>query len=67
VLQLNSIFSSTGNLAYDWITNKIYFTDAFRRTVEVMDPDTGHRRVLLNFQHDPNKTPRNIILDPLDR
>jgi hypothetical protein len=56
-----------GELAYDWITSKIYFTDSLRRTVEVVDPETGYRRVLLNFQHDTNIVPRNIILDPLNR
>jgi DNA-binding beta-propeller fold protein YncE len=60
-------FSFTGNLAFDWITSKIYFTDTLKRTVEVMDPETSYRKVLLNFEDDPSIAPRNIILDPLNR
>ena len=51
--------SSVGGLAWDWINEKIYWTDSGSRNLEVYDPATGHRKVLIT-----SAAPSGIVLDP---
>lgn len=55
------------SVGYDWISGKVYWTNKVRQTVEVIDPETGIKTVLLNFEDDPGSIPRMIVLDPLER
>ena len=53
-------------MAWDWINKKLYFTDKDRQTVEVLDPETGYSKVLIDF-NDNFILPRRVIVDPLSR
>lgn len=53
---------SPAGLAYDWITDKIYWTDAGTAHIEVANSD-GSLRALLVWE-DLDK-PRDIVVDPL--
>lgn len=46
-------------LAWDWINEKLYWTDISTRNLEVYDPATGHRKVLIYAS-----APSGIVLDP---
>ena len=48
-------------LAVDWISHKIYWTDAYRAHVTVAELDGSKRNVLFS---DDMKKPRGIALDP---
>lgn len=52
-------------IAWDWTTKKIYWTDADERDVEVLDPNSGNRKIL--FRNEPGSIPRAIVLDPTTR
>lgn len=52
-------------IAWDWVNKKLYWTDMGDRDLEVYDPFTGHRKVLLQFAGDSK--PRAIVLDPNTR
>lgn len=49
----------------DWVSNKLYFTDASLNIVGVFDPDRAHYRVLI--QLDGADQPAAIVLDPNNR
>ena len=49
-------------LAWDWINEKLYWADAGTDRIEVYDPSTRHRKVLLNTGSNTN--PADIIVDP---
>lgn len=55
------VFSSDG-LAWDWINQKLYWTDYCKDTIEVYDPVTGNRRVLLDTGSTSNN--KDIVVDP---
>ena len=52
-------------LAWDWVSNKLYWSDACDNDIEVYDPQTGIRRVLVHTGS--NSDPRQIVLDPINR
>ena len=54
--------SHVDGIAWDWINKKLYWTDARHKTVEVLDPVRGHRKLL--FRTGSTSNPRVIVLDP---
>lgn len=61
---INDIFSclvSPAGLAYDWITDKLYWTDAGTNRIEVANAN-GTMRTLLAW--DNIDKPRDIVVDP---
>ena len=54
------------DIAYDWISEKIYWTDAMHQEIEVVDlGGNGDRKILLKTGD--LSTPRAIVLDPTTR
>ena len=51
-------------LAWDWINEKLYWTDSNLRKIEVYDPVTEDRKLLFNTGSNTN--PADIILDPIN-
>ncbi len=49
-------------LAWDWVNKKLYWTDAAEQDIEVLDPQTGYRKVLINTG--AGSMPRAIVVDP---
>ena len=49
-------------IAWDWINEKLYWTDSIQNKIEVYDPDTGYRKLL--FSTGSNTDPADIVLDP---
>ncbi len=47
-------------IAWDWVNEKIYWTDHCEDEIEVYDPVTQHRRVLLTT----GTSPFAILVDP---
>lgn len=60
----NLIFKTEG-LAWDWVNEKLYWSDRCDKDIEVFDPKTGYRKVLL--QTGSGSDPRNIVVDPSTR
>lgn len=60
VLQAHGV--STDGLAVDWVSNKIYFTDAGLDIVGVYDPVSFHYKTLINTGS--STSVRAIVLDP---
>lgn len=56
------ILESPSGIAYDWITNKIYWTDMESNRIEVVKTDGSMRSLLI---WDGLDSPRDIILDPI--
>ncbi len=52
-------------VAWDWINRKLYWVDSENQTLEVIDPSTGYRKVLLKFEN--MERPRAIVLDPVTK
>lgn len=52
-------------IAVDWINEKIYWTDAELRHIEVYEPSTEYRKVLLDTGD--AAIPRAIVVDPRTR
>lgn len=48
-------------VAWDCTTSKLYWTDVGDHDIEVLDPATGHRKVLIETGN--NSAPRAIVLD----
>ena len=44
------------------MNKKLYWTDAEDNDIEVLDPQTGHRKVLISTGN--NSNPRAIVVDP---
>jgi streptogramin lyase len=47
------------------VNEKLYWSDACADDIEVLDPNTGHRQVLVNTG--TGSDPRAIVLDPSTR
>jgi DNA-binding beta-propeller fold protein YncE len=47
-------------LAWDWINEKLYWTDYCQDEIEVYDPVSNYRRVLLST----GTSPYSIVVDP---
>ena len=55
----------TDGIAWDWINEKLYWSDVEHREIEVMDPATGDRMQLLETGSDT--IPRDVAVDPNTR
>ncbi len=55
----------TDGIAWDWLNEKLYWTDTEDREIEVMDIDTMQRRQLIDTGS--GTIPRAIVLDPNTR
>ena len=53
---------SIDGISWDWINEKLYWTDTCNDVIEVYDPATGYRRVLLYTGTNSNN--RDIVVDP---
>ena len=53
----------TESLAWDWINEKLYWTDSRLDKLEVFDPGTGNRTLLFTFD---NTHPQDMVLDPMN-
>ena len=53
----------TDDLAWDWVNQKLYWTDACTDRIEVYDPLNDYRRALISTGLN---NPRGIIVDPLN-
>ncbi len=51
-------------ISWDWINDKLYWTDSCKDTIEVYDPATRYRRILLYTQASTNSQTRDIVVDP---
>lgn len=51
-------------LAWDWIGENIYWTDYCQDEIEVYNPRSGHRTVIINTGL---REPRAIVVDPTTR
>ena len=59
------IYFNADGLAWDWVNRKLYWTDAEDNDIEVIDPITNHRKLLISTGSTAN--PRAIVLDPQNR
>ena len=59
---MSSSVGSPAGLAIDWITRKLYWTDAGEKRIELSDVDGGLRTVLV-WEH--LDKPRDIAVNPL--
>ena len=53
----------TAGLAWDWISQKLYWTDYCDDDIEVYDPTSGARRVLFDLDLE---SPYGIVIDPIN-
>ena len=51
------------DVAWDWVNQKLYWTDPCDRDIEVFDPVSEQRRVLFNSSHGL-MSPSGIVIDP---
>ena len=51
-------------LAIDWLTNKLYWSEATPETISVLDLERGHRLTLFSLPE--SSVPRGIALDPVN-
>ena len=56
---------STDGIGWDWVNQKLYWTDATYKRIGVIDPSINSQKVL--FTTGVNSNPRNIIVDPSTR
>ena len=49
------------------MNKKLYWTDAEENDIEVYDPNTAHRKVLIRTGLGSESIPRAIVLDPATR
>ena len=53
------------DIAVDWISNNLYWTDGLNRRLQVLDLDSKHRSELLRTG--AHSAPRAIVTDPSTR
>ena len=58
---LYALYCIADGLAWDWVSEKIYWTDYCQDDIEVYDTMTGHRTVLFNTGL---SEPHAIVVDP---
>ncbi len=58
-------YPDRNGLAWDWISQKLYWTDESNEQIDVLDTVGGHRRVLLKTGL--YTQPRDIVVDPTTR
>ena len=56
---------SADGVAWDWVNNKLYWTDAGHNTIEVYDQATEQRMTLINVGR--VSIPRGLVVDPTTR
>ncbi len=61
ILQLN-LFWATDGIAWDWVSENLYWTDQLNNVIEVYNPSTGARIVLASTGS--GSDPVGIVLDP---
>ena len=59
---VTSILWLVDDLAWDWVNQKLYWSDYCDDDIEVYDPNTAHRRVLIDTG--ANTNPSGIVVDP---
>lgn len=59
---MNILAVSPTGLAFDWLTNKIYWTDAEKAHIEVANSDGSMRSLLV---WDNLNRPQDIVVDPI--
>lgn len=57
--------TSLDGIAWDWINEKLYWSDPGQSEIEVYDPASGNRRRLI-FTGDTS-SPRGLAVDPTTR
>ena len=65
VYVLTEVCMYTEDLAVDWVSNNLYWTDGYHTTLEVLDLDAMHRAELIRTG--ANTAPISITLDPSTR
>ena len=63
--QVHKFQSSADGLAWDWVNKKLYWTDAANKAIEVIDPHTFYRKLLISTGN--TSIPRAIIVDPQNK
>ena len=58
---IDTNLKSPGGIAIDWVTRKLYWTDAIMDRIEVSDLDGGNRSILVYSNLDK---PRDIVVYP---
>jgi len=58
---LLSLINFTDGLAWDWVNEKLYWTDNCDDDIEVYDPATGYRTILIETGL---SNPTSIVVDP---
>ena len=61
----NFLHPCVGNIAWDWINSKLYWTDTAQQEIEVYDFINSHRRVII-FTGNTSR-PFSIVVDPQNR
>ena len=51
-----------GGIAWDWINEKLYWTDSCKDVIEVYDINTGYRKILVYTGSNSNN--KDIVVDP---
>ena len=64
VLQCIVIDEHAGRIAIDWISDKLYWSDYYRNTINVIDLHTGHQNALFTLSA---YKPYDILVDPNSR
>ena len=64
-LLLYMLIYSTEDLALDWVTNNLYWTDTLNRRLEMLDIDSKYKTVLLSTG--AHSAPKAIVVDPSTR
>ena len=62
---VNTSLAAPENIAWDWINQKLYWTDRDNDTIGVYDPIRNIQKVLINTG--PGSQPRAIVVDPSTR
>ena len=62
---LSTLLHCAGDVAWDWINNKLYWTDNAEQEIEVYDLTNAYRRVLLYTGN--TSAPIGIVVDPQNR
>ena len=58
------IYEYAGRIAIDWISDKLYWSDYYRNTINVIDLHTGHQNALFTLSE---YQPYDILVDPNSR
>ena len=62
---INTSLIAPENIAWDWINQKLYWTDRVNDTIKVYDPIKDIQKILVNTG--TGSQPRAIVVDPSTR